>query len=125
MKLLDIKEFKKDELLGRLLTELNLRGLNRVYIKTSDTVNIFDVIFSIIEFLDNNRDVFSKLKPDLYDKFVAICIDEVLEGIGIDEEIEEEHIEKVIKLLKNNILVQKSTNWLIRNYEHDINNYTS
>lgn len=114
MKLIELKALKNDKLLGRLLFELNLRGLKNIYIKTTDNVNIFDIIFSIIEFLDMNRDVFKKLKPDLYDKFIAICIDEVLETIGIDEEIEEEHIEKVIKLLKNNILVQKSTNWLIR-----------
>ena len=107
MKLTEIKLLKDDELFSRLLTELKVKGLNNVYIKRQEEIDYFDVAISIIDFLQDNKEIFKNLTQENYEKLVVICLDEALEEIGIIGEVEEKHIEKVLKLLKNNLLVQE------------------
>ena len=107
MKLTEIKLLKNDELFARLLTELKVKGLNNVYIKRQEEIDYFDVAISIIDFLQDNKEIFKNLTQENYEKLVVICLDEALEEIGIIGEVEEKHIERVLKLLKNNLLVQE------------------
>ena len=107
MKLAEIKLLKEDELFARLLSELKVKGLNNVYIKRQEDIDYFDVAISIIDFLQDNKEIFKNLTQDNYEKLVVICLDEALEEIGIVDEVEEKHIERVLKLLKNNMLVQE------------------
>lgn len=107
MKLTEIKLLKDDELFSRLLTELKVKGLNNVYIKRQEEIDYFDVAISIIDFLQDNKEIFKNLTQENYEKLVVICLDEALEEIGIIGEVEEKHIERVLKLLKNNLLVQE------------------
>jgi hypothetical protein len=107
MKLTEIKLLKNDELFARLLTELKVKGLNNVYIKRDEEIDYFDVAISIIDFLQDNKEIFKNLTQENYEKLVVICLDEALEEIGIIGEVEEKHIERVLKLLKNNLLVQE------------------
>ena len=82
------------------------KGLKNVYIATSENVDILDIILALVEFLDKNKNIVKKLNSDMFENIVVICIDEILESIGLDI-ISEEQIEKIIKLLKNSILIQK------------------
>ena len=107
MKLTEIKLLKDDELFARLLAELKVKGLNNVYIKRQEEIDYFDVAISIIDFLQDNKEIFKNLTQENYEKLVVICLDEALEEIGIIGEVEEKHIERVLKLLKNNLLVQE------------------
>ena len=107
MKLTEIKLLKDDELFARLLSELKVKGLNNVYIKRQEEIDYFDVAISIIDFLQDNKEIFKNLTQENYEKLVVICLDEALEEIGIMGEVEEKHIERVLKLLKNNLLVQE------------------
>lgn len=107
MKLTEIKLLKDDELFARLLSELKVKGLNNVYIKKQEDIDYFDIAISIIDFLQDNKEIFKNLSQEDYEKLVVICLDEALEEIGIVDEIEEKHIERILKLLKNNLLVQQ------------------
>jgi len=111
MKLVDIKELKKDSIYRRILDEIKVKGLNKVYIKTTDQVDYLDLIVNVIEFIDANKSVLKNLKEEQYENLVVIVIDELLEDIGIDAD--EEQIEKILKLLKNSLLVNKVTKLLI------------
>lgn len=111
MKLVDIKELKKDSIYRRILDEIKVQGLNKVYIKTTDQVDYLDLIVNVIEFIDANKSVLKNLKEEQYENLVVIVIDELLEDIGIDAD--EEQIEKILKLLKNSLLVNKVTKLLI------------
>ena len=107
MKIADIKLLKEDELFARLLTELKVKGLNNVYIKKQEDIDYFDITVSIVDFLQDNKEIFKNLTEENYEKLIIICLDEALEEIGIIDEIEEKHIERILKLLKNNLLVQQ------------------
>jgi hypothetical protein len=111
MKLVDIKELKKDSIYRRILDEIKVKGLNKVYIKTTDQVDYLDLIVNVIEFIDANKSVLKNLKEEQYENLVVIVIDELLEDIGIDAD--EDQIEKILKLLKNSLLVNKVTKLLI------------
>ena len=111
MKLIDIKELKKDTIYRRILDEIKIKGLNKVYIKTTDQVDYLDLIVNVIEFIDANKSALKDLKEEQYENLIVIVIDEILEDIGIDAD--EEQIEKILKLLKNSLLVNKVTKLLI------------
>jgi hypothetical protein len=111
MKLVDIKELKKDSIYRRILDEIKVQGLDKVYIKTTDQVDYLDLIVNVIDFIDANKSVLKNLKEEQYENLVVIVIDELLEDIGIDAD--EEQIEKILKLLKNSLLVNKVTKLLI------------
>jgi len=106
MKLVELKVLKDDTVYKRILDELRLKGLNNVYVAPSENVDILDIILALVEFLDKNKNIVKKLNSDMFENIVVICIDEILESIGLDI-ISEEQIEKIIRLLKNSILIQK------------------
>jgi hypothetical protein len=116
MKLVELKVLKNDTVYKRILDELRLKGLKNVYIATSENVDILDIILALVEFLDKNKNIVKKLNSDMFENIVVICIDEILESIGLDI-ISEEQIEKIIKLLKNSILIQKVSKSVMKKFK--------
>jgi hypothetical protein len=111
MKLSDIKQLKEDTIYKRILDELKVKGLSQVYIKRDDTIDYLDIILSVISFLETNKKVLKKLNQEKYENIIIICIDEILEECGI--EVREDQIEKILTLLKNSLLVQRASKFIM------------
>ena len=112
MKLEDIKALKQDTVYKRILDELKVKGLKDVYIVPTEGINYLDIVVQIVEFLDKNKKVLKKIKPEQYENMVVICVDEMLEGISVD--VDEEQIEKILRLLKNSLLIEKLSKFLLQ-----------
>ncbi len=112
MKLVEIKLLKENEIFKKIIDELKIKGLNKIYIKTNDTIDYLDIIISITNFLEENKNVFKRLNKDNYENLVLIVLVELLEEINIDTD--EEQLNKIMVLLKNSLLVQKASNFLIK-----------
>tara|TARA_A100001015_G_C14830882_1_gene648522 strand:+ start:332 stop:718 length:387 start_codon:yes stop_codon:yes gene_type:complete len=104
MKLVDLKILKNETLYKRLLNELKLVGLDSLYIKRTEQIDYLDIIVNAIDFLTINKKILKKLTDEQYENMVIIIIDEIFEKIGF--ETTDEQIEKILKLLKNSLLVQ-------------------
>ena len=118
MKLVELKILKKDTVYRRILHELKLNGLDEIYIKKTDTIDFLDIILSVIDFLENNKNILKRINSDQYENIVIIIIDEIFEELGY--QTNEEQIEKIMKLLKNSLLVQKVSKYLIAKFIHII-----
>tara|TARA_B100001093_G_scaffold520462_1_gene616251 strand:- start:7145 stop:7522 length:378 start_codon:yes stop_codon:yes gene_type:complete len=112
MKLIELKILKEDTFYKRILDELKLSGLDNLYIKKTDRVDYLDIIVNVIEFLTSNKNKLKKLTQEQHENIVIIIIDEIFEQIGI--QTSDEQIEKILKLLKNSLLVQKLSSILIK-----------
>ena len=110
MKLVEIKQLKENEFFKKIIEELNVKGLDKLYIKKTDKIDYLDIIIAITNFLELNKNVFKKLSSDNHEKLVLIVLVEILEEINIDTD--EEQLEKIIILLKNSLLVQKVSNFV-------------
>ena len=110
MKLIDIKILREDTVYKKILEQLKLKGLNKIYVRRTETVDYLDIILIIIEFLENNKNLFNRLKKKDYEKLLVLILVEILENINV--EIDEEQLEKIIALLKSSLLVLKSNNFL-------------
>jgi hypothetical protein len=113
MKLVELKQLKKDQLYRRILDELKVKGLDTLYIKKTETIDYLDIILATVEFLEMNKKVIRKINNEQFENMVIIVIDEILDQMDI--QTTEEQIEKIIKLLKNSLLVQKTSKFLITN----------
>lgn len=109
MKLIDIKILREDSVYKKILEQLKLKGLNKIYVRRTETVDYLDIILLIIEFLENNKNLFNKLKKKDYEKLLVLILVEILENINV--EIEEEQLEKIIALLKSSLLVLNSNSF--------------
>lgn len=110
MKLVEIKQLKENDFFKKIITELNVKGLDKIYIKRTELVDYLDIIIAITNFLEVNKNVFKKLNKDNYENLVLIVLVEILENIDIDTD--EEQLEKILILLKNSLLVQKASNFI-------------
>lgn len=111
MKLVEIKQLKQSDLFKKIIKELNVKGLNKIYIKREKNIDYLDIIIAIINFLEQNKNIFRNLNKDNYENLVIIILVELLEEIEI--ETDEEQLNKIITLLKNSLLVQKASNFLL------------
>jgi len=112
MKLTEIKALKQETVYKRVLDELKVKGLHNLFISVGDTINYLDIVVAIVDFLDQNKKVLKKIKPEQYENIVIICVDEMLEGISVD--VDEEQIEKILRLLKNSLLIEKLSKYLFK-----------
>ena len=112
MKLTEIKALKQETVYKRVLDELRLKGLHNIYISPAEGVNYLDIVVNIVDFLDQNKKLLKKIKPEQYENIVVICVDEMLEGISVD--VDEEQIEKILRLLKNSLLIEKLSKYLFK-----------
>ena len=115
MKLIELKALKEKTIYKRILDELKVKGLDKLYIKKTDTIDYLDIILAVIRFLEQNKKVLKNINHDQYENIIVIVIDEILEEMEID--ISEEQIEKILELLKNSLLVKKVSKYLIVNFK--------
>lgn len=115
MKLVEIKQLKESDLFKKIIAELNVKGLDKIYVKKTKTVDYLDIIIAITNFLEANKNVFKKLNKNNYENLVLIVLVELLEEIDI--ETNEEQLEKIMILLKNSLLVQRASNFIIAQFK--------
>ena len=120
MKLVDLKILKEETVYKRVIDELKVKGLDKLYIKKTDTVDYLDIILAVINFLEKNKKVLKNVTQEQFENIVVIVIDEILEDMNIDTT--EEQIEKIMELLKNSLLVKKVSKYLIDNVKIIYNN---
>lgn len=120
MKLVELKALKEDTVYKRVLDELKIKGLDKLYIKRTESIDYLDIILAVINFLQKNKKVLKNVTQDQFENIVIIVVDEILEEIKID--ISEEQIEKIIELLKNSLLVRKVSKYLIDKFKIIYNN---
>lgn len=111
MKLTELKILKEETVYKRVLEELKLKGLNKLYIKKVELIDYLDIVLAVINFLEENKKILKKVNYDQFENIFIIIIDEILEEININ--ISEEQIEKILQLLKNSLLVKKVSKYLI------------
>jgi hypothetical protein len=111
MRLIELKVLKENKIYKRILDELKLKGLNNLYINKTKTIDHLDVIIGILDFLEQNKKILKGLTEEQYENITVIIIDEIFEKLEF--EISEESIEKILKLLKNSILVKRASKFLI------------
>lgn len=120
MKLVELKVLKEETVYKKVLSELKVKGLDKLYIKRTETIDYLDIILAVINFLENNKKVLKHISNDQFENIIIIVIDEILEDMKID--ITEEQIEKIMKLLKNSLLVKKVSKYLIEKFKIIYNN---
>lgn len=119
MKLIELKILKEGTVYKRVLDELKVNGLDKLYIRKEEHIDYLDIIVSVIEFLQLNKKTLKKLNEEQYEDIIIIIIDEIFESMNIN--VSEEQIEKVIKLLKNTILIQKISKYILSKIKKIIN----
>ena len=120
MKLIELKALKEETVYKKVLKELKVKGLDKLYINRTETVDYLDIILAVINFLEKNKKVLKNVTQDQFENIVVIVIDEILEEMKIDTT--EEQIEKIIELLKNSLLVKKVSKYLIDKFKIVYNN---
>jgi len=111
MKLVELKILKEKTVYKRILDKLKLKGLDKLYIKRTETVDYLDIILGILNFLEKNKKILRNTTQDEFENIVVIIIDEILEDMNIN--MSEEQIGKIMELLKNSLLVKKVSKYLI------------
>jgi len=103
MKVSELKILKEKITYKKILDELKIKGLDKLYIYREHNIDYIDIIFAVIEFLQVNKKVLEKLNEEQYEKqyenIIIIIIDEIFGSININ--ISEEQIGKFISLLRN------------------------
>ena len=120
MKLVELKALKEENVYKRVLEELKIKGLDKLYIKRTETVDYLYIILAVINFLEKNKKVLKNVTQDQFENIVVIVIDEILEEMKIYTT--EEQIEKIMELLKNSLLVKKVSKYLIDKFKIVYNN---
>lgn len=120
MKLVQLKALKEETVYKKVLKELKVKGLDKLYIKRTESIDYLDIILAVINFLEKNKKVLKNVTQDQFENIVVIVIDEILEEMKIDTT--EEQIEKIMELLKNSLLVKKVSKYLIDKFKVIYNN---
>ncbi len=120
MKLVQLKALKEETVYKRVLDELKVKGLDKLYIKRTESIDYLDIILAVVNFLEKNKKVLKNVTQDQFENIVVIVIDEILEEMKID--MSEEQIEKIMELLKNSLLVKKVSKYLIDKFKVIYNN---
>lgn len=116
MKLTELKALKEETIYKRILEELKVKGLDKLYIKKTESIDYLDIIISTVNFLEVNKKILKKFNKEQFENIVIIIIDEILEEMEVN--VSEDQIEKIVLLLKNSLLAQKVTNYLIDKFKN-------
>lgn len=116
MRLVELKVLKQENVYKRVLDELKVKGLDKLYIKRTESIDYLDIILAVVNFLEKNKKVLKNVTEDQFENIVVIVIDEILEEMKID--MSKEQIEKIIELLKNSLLVKKVSKYLINKFKN-------
>ena len=120
MKLVELKALKEETVYKRVLDELKIKGLDKLYIKRTESIDYLDIILAVVNFLEKNKKVLKNVTQKQFENIVVIVIDEIFEEMKIN--MSEEQIEKIMKLLKNSLLVKKVSKYLIDKFKIAYNN---
>jgi len=120
MKLVQLKALKEETVYKRVLDELKVKGLDKLYIKRTENIDYLDIILAVVIFLEKNKKVLKNVTQKQFENIVVIVIDEIFEEMKIN--MSEEQIEKIMKLLKNSLLVKKVSKYLIDKFKIVYNN---
>jgi len=120
MKLVQLKALKEETVYKRVLDELKVKGLDKLYIKRTENIDYLDIILAVVIFLEKNKKVLKNVTQKQFENIVVIVIDEIFEEMKIN--MSEEQIEKIMKLLKNSLLVKKVSKYLIDKFKIAYNN---
>ena len=120
MKLVELKALKEETVYKRVLDELKIKGLDKLYIKRTESIDYLDIILAVVNFLEKNKKVLKNVTQKQFENIVVIVIDEIFEEMKIN--MSEEQIEKIMKLLKNSLLVKKVSKYLIDKFKIVYNN---
>lgn len=112
MKLVEVKALKENGNYQKIISELKLKGLDKLYIQKTESIDYFDIILSVLNFVEYNKKTIKKLNAQTLENIVIILIDEILEQSEIN--VSEEQIEKILSLLKNSLLVQKTSKFVFK-----------
>lgn len=121
MKLVELKVLKEETIYKRVLDELKMKGLNKLYVKRTENVDYLDIILEVINFFNKNKKVLKNFSQEQFENILVIVIDEILEEMKID--VSEEQIEKIIELLKNSLLIKKVSKYLIDKFKFIYNKF--
>lgn len=116
MKISELKILKEETIYRRVLDELKVKGLNKLHIRVEEQIDYLDIILSVINFLQLNKNILKNLNKEQYENIIVIIIDEILESMNIN--VEEEQIEKVMNLLKNTLLIEKLSTYLFNKFKN-------
>lgn len=111
MRLIELKALKEETIYKRVINELKIKGLDKLYIKKIDNIDYLDIILAVIKFLEINKKILKNVTQEQFENIVIIIIDEILEEMHID--MSEDQIKKIMDLLKNSLLVKKLSQYLI------------
>jgi uncharacterized protein YciU (UPF0263 family) len=115
MKIVELKALKENTFYKKILDELKIKGLDKLYIKRTESIDYLDIILAVINFLEKNKKVLKNVTQDQFENIIVIIIDEILEEMEIY--MSEEQIEKIMELLKNSLLVKKVSKYLIDKFK--------
>ena len=110
MKLQKIKLLKKQTKFIIILEKLKLRGLTKIYNEKKNLIDYLDVAVAVIEFINENKDVYKNLNKKNYKNLIILCLYNFYEESNIENLIDEIYIENILKLLKTNFSTKKSLN---------------
>jgi len=110
MKISELKILKEKTVYKRILDELKVKGLDKLYIRREEQIDYLDIILSVIEFLHLNKKTLKKLNEEQHEHIIVIIVDEIFESLNIN--VSEEQIEKILRLLKNTLLIQKLNKYI-------------
>ena len=119
MKIIKLKILKEETVYKKVLDELKVKGLDKLYIRKEEQIDYLDIIISVIDFLQLNKKTLKKLNEEQHENIIVIVVDEILESMNIN--VSEEQIEKVIQLLKNTLLIQKLSKYILSKIKKIIN----
>ena len=111
MKLVELKELKEETVYKKILDELKLKGLEKIYIRRNEIIDYMNIVIEVLNFLEENKNTIKKINHEQFENIVVILIDEILEKIEI--EMTEEQIKNIKELLKNSLLGKKVSKYLI------------
>ena len=116
MKIVEIRKLKEENVYKKILNELKVKGIKNLHIKNVKSVDYFDIVTSIVDFLEDNKKIIKNISRHQFENIVIIIIDEILEE-EFNIIISEEQVENILKLLKNSLLVKKVSNYLIDKFK--------
>ena len=119
MNLVAVRNLKEDTFYKKIISELKIKGIDKLYIKKSESVDYFDIIISVITFVESNKNIIKKIKSEQLENIILILIDEVLEESNI--KLSDDQIDKILQLLKNSLLIKKTTTFIYKNLVSLIN----
>jgi hypothetical protein len=103
MKLVELKALKEETIYKRVLNELKIKGLDKLYIKRTESIDYLDIILAVVNFLEKNKKLLKNVTQDQFENIIVIIVNEILEEMEID--MSEKQIEKIMELLKIWLLV--------------------